>query len=223
MTKSLKLIVESLLFAAEKPLTTKEIQSFIPDAEISDIKSALEVLKSEYEAMGRSFGLTEVANGHQFRSRAEYGLYILKMHQASPSRISRASMETLAIIAYKQPILRQEIERFRGVDVGGILRTLMEKDLIRIMGRKALPGRPLIYGTTKKFLEVFDLKNIDSLPKLKEIKSFGSEDYETASNQEKESKEEESSEDPFEEEPPVGGPEDQQDPVDGRHSVEAEG
>ena len=101
-------------------------------------------------------------------------------------------METLAIIAYKQPVLRQEIERLRGVDVGGILRTLLEKDLIRIMGRKVLPGRPLIYGTTKKFLEVFDLKDIESLPKLKEIKDLGSEQYETASNDERTPTKEES-------------------------------
>jgi segregation and condensation protein B len=100
------------------------------------------------------------------------------MFETSPTRLSRAAMETLSIIAYKQPMLRQEIERFRGVDVGGILRTLMEKGLIKIMGRKDLPGRPLIYGTTNKFLEVFDLKDLESLPKLKEIKAFGSDEDE---------------------------------------------
>ena len=102
------------------------------------------------------------------------------MLKTSPTRLSRPSLETLAIIAYKQPILRQEIERLRGVDVGGILRTLLEKGLIRIMGRKSLPGRPLIYGTTKRFLEVFDLKDIKSLPKLKEIKDFGFDEQETS-------------------------------------------
>jgi segregation and condensation protein B len=100
------------------------------------------------------------------------------MLKTSPTRLSRAALETLAIIAYKQPILRQEIERLRGVDVGGILRTLLEKDLARIMGRKNLPGRPLIYGTTKKFLAVFDLKDLGSLPKLKEIREFGSDEEE---------------------------------------------
>jgi segregation and condensation protein B len=85
-------------------------------------------------------------------------------------------METLAIVAYKQPVLRQEIERIRGVDVGGVLKTLLEKGLIRIMGRKNLPGRPLVYGTTKKFLEVFDLKDLESLPKLKEIEALGIEE-----------------------------------------------
>jgi segregation and condensation protein B len=182
MAKSLKLIVESMLYAAEKPLSAREIHSIIPDAKIPGIKSALKVLQYEYEAMGRSFSLREVANGYQFRSRSEYGAYIMKMLQRSPNRLSRASMETLAIIAYKQPILRQEIERLRGVDVGGIVRALLEKDLIRVMGRKNLPGRPLIYGTTKKFLEVFDLKDIESLPKLKEFNALGGQD-ETQSNQ----------------------------------------
>jgi segregation and condensation protein B len=133
--------------------------------------------------MGRSFTLKEVANGYQFRSRSAYGAYIMKMLQRSPNRLSKASMETLAIIAYKQPILRQEVERLRGVDVGGILRALLEKDLIRVMGRKNLPGRPLIYGTTKKFLEVFDLKDLESLPKLKEFNALGGQD-ETLTNQE---------------------------------------
>jgi segregation and condensation protein B len=198
MTKSLKLIVEAMLYAAEKPLSAREIHSIIPDAKLPDIKSALKVLQYEYEAMGRSFTLREVANGYQFRSRSAYGAYIMKMLQRSPNRLSKASMETLAIIAYKQPILRQEVERLRGVDVGGILRALLEKDLIRVMGRKNLPGRPLIYGTTKKFLEVFDLKDLESLPKLKEFKALGGQ-YEIQSNQEEIPFQNESREDLFEE------------------------
>ncbi len=201
MTKSLKLIVEAMLYVAEKPLSAREIHSIIPDAKLPDIKSALKVLQYEYEAMGRSFTLKEVANGYQFRSRSEYGSYIMKMLQRSPNRLSKASMETLAIIAYKQPILRQEVERLRGVDVGGILRALLEKDLIRVMGRKNLPGKPLIYGTTKKFLELFDLKDIESLPKLKEFKALGGQD-ETQSNQEEIPFQNESREDLFEEETP---------------------
>lgn len=197
MGKSLKLIIESLLFSSEKPITIKEIHSCLPEVKISDIKSALTVLKYEFEAMGRSFGLREVADGFQFRSHSQYGPYILRMLQKSPTRLSRASLETLAIIAYKQPILRHEIERLRGVDVGGILRTLLEKDLIRIMGRKNLPGRPLIYGTTKRFLELFDLKDISSLPKLKEIKAFGHEEYEPTPTREESSQEEESSQGVF--------------------------
>ena len=201
MTKSLKLIVEAMLYVAEKPLSAREIHSIIPDAKLPDIKSALKVLQYEYEAMGRSFTLKEVANGYQFRSRSEYGSYIMKMLQRSPNRLSKASMETLAIIAYKQPVLRQEVERLRGVDVGGILRALLEKDLIRVMGRKNLPGKPLIYGTTKKFLELFDLKDLESLPKLKEFKALGGQD-ETQSNQEEIPCQNESREDLFEEETP---------------------
>jgi segregation and condensation protein B len=178
MATSLKLILEALLFSSDKPLTVKDFHLCIPDAEVSDIKSALKILEHDYEVLDRSFTLKEVAEGYQFRSRSEYGSYILKLFQTTPNRLSRAALETLAIIAYKQPVLRHEIERLRGVDVGGILKTLLEKGLITVMGRKELPGRPLIYGTTKRFLEVFDLRDISSLPKLKEFKNFGSEEYE---------------------------------------------
>jgi segregation and condensation protein B len=190
MGKSLKMIIESLLFAADKPLAAKDIHSLLPEANISDIKGALEILKYEYDNMGRSFTLKEVANGYQFRTLPDYRTYILKMVQTAPNRLSRAALETLAIIAYKQPVLRQEIEKLRGVDVGGILRTLLEKNLIRIVGRKDLPGRPLIYGTTKKFLEVFDLKDIHSLPRLKEIKSLQSDEPEDAPTSEETAAEE---------------------------------
>ncbi len=178
MSKSLKMIVEALLFSSDKPLSVKEIKDCVPDAEKSDIKNSLKILQHDYDSLERSFSLKEVAGGYQFRSRPEYGSYILRMYQKTPNRLSKAAIETLAIIAYKQPIIRQEVERLRGVDVGGILRTLMEKGLIKIMGRKELPGRPLIYGTTKRFLEVFDLKDLSSLPKLKEIKDFAADQYE---------------------------------------------
>jgi len=174
MNKSLKLIIEALLFASDKPLSSREIHAWLQDETLSDIKEALKELQAEYDNLERSFVLKEVAQGYQFRTRSVYAPYVLCMLKTSPTRLSRAALETLAIVAYKQPILRQEIERLRGVDVGGILRTLLEKDVIRIMGRKNLPGRPLIYGTTRKFLEVFDLKDLESLPKLKEIRNLGS-------------------------------------------------
>jgi segregation and condensation protein B len=177
--KPLKLIIEAFLFASDKPITANEIHSWLPDATLPDVRHSLEELLTDYDTMGRSFSLKQVAWGYQFRTKAEYAPYVLQMLKTSPARLSRAAFETLAIIAYKQPILRQEIERLRGVDVGGILRTLLEKDLIRIMGRKNLPGKPLIYGTTKRFLEVFDLENINSLPKLKEIKDLVSNEEQT--------------------------------------------
>ena len=178
MAKSLKMIIEALLFSSDKPLTVKDIHDCLPDADKSEIKNSIKVLIHDYDALERSFILKEVAGGYQFRSRPEYGSYILRMLQKTPNRLSRATIETLAIIAYKQPILKSEIERLRGVDVSGILKTLMEKGLIKIMGRKELPGRPLVYGTTKRFLEIFDLKDLSSLPKLKEIKDFAAEQYE---------------------------------------------
>lgn len=193
MAKSLKLIVEALLFASDKPLTAKDIHSVLPDVKLQEITGALRVLKYEYEAFGRSFGLKEVADAFQFRSHAEFGSYILTMYQSSPTRLSRAALETLAIIAYKQPILRQEVERLRGVDSGGILKMLLEKELVKIVGRKNLPGRPLIYGTTKKFLEVFDLKDLDSLPKVKEIKALGSDEYEQTQQSQTDVKQEDTS------------------------------
>ncbi|MFO7987136.1 MAG: SMC-Scp complex subunit ScpB [Desulfatiglandaceae bacterium] len=176
MEKPLKMIIEALLFAADKPLTSRDIHNAFPEFSPADITAALNELIGDYERMERSFMLKEVAQGYQIRTRSDYAPYVLKMLRSSPARLSRAAMETLAIIAYKQPIIRQEIERFRGVDVGGILRTLLEKDLIRIVGRKDLPGRPLVYGTTRKFLEVFDLKDLQSLPKMKEIEELESDE-----------------------------------------------
>ena len=186
MTQSLKLIIESLLFASDRPISAREISGWLPEAAREEIDKALRELHQEYEAMDRSFGLKEVGEGFQLRTRSQYAHYVLQMLKTSPARLSRAAMETLAIIAYKQPILRQEIERLRGVDVGGILRTLLEKELIRIMGRKNLPGKPLIYGTTRKFLEVFDLKDLNSLPKLKEIKELGSNETQTPETRDEE-------------------------------------
>jgi segregation and condensation protein B len=252
MSKSLQLIVEALLFASDKPLSIKEIRTCLPEAKPTEIKEALEALENDYMNMERSFRLRQVADGYQFRTRSEYSPFIQKMFEASPTRLSRAAMETLSIIAYKQPILRQEVERFRGVDVGGILRTLLEKGLIKIMGRKDLPGRPLIYGTTTKFLEVFDLKDLESLPKLKEIKAFGSdedegetqipqeESHEEEGPREQEAETEDTSQEsapearptggsgdsPNENEPPLGNistDQDQSGPLHGRPDIETEG
>ena len=161
MNKQLKLIVEAFLFSSDRPISAHEIHGWLPDETLSDIRQALEELRLEHDAMERSFTLKEVAKGYQFRTHSKYAPYVLRMLKTSPTRLSRAALETLAIIAYKQPVLRQEIERLRGVDVGGILKT------------------PLIYGTTRKFLEVFDLKDLESLPKLKEIKNFGSDEDKT--------------------------------------------
>ena len=172
MNNATKMIVESLLFVASEPLTARQIHAMIPEKDLEEIKQAVEELKAEYEKMNRSFIIKEVANGYQFRTRPLYKPYISNLLNATPPKLTRATLETLTIIAYKQPIIRQEIERFRGVDVGSILKALLERGLIKIVGRKALPGRPIIYGTTKRFLELFDLKDLSCLPTLKEIKAL---------------------------------------------------
>lgn len=169
MTDNLKNIIESLIFVSETPLTLDRIQKSVPHADIHDIRSAIETLIQEHESRKGGFFLKEVAGGYQFRTRPEYHEWIKNMIQPNPVRLSKAALETLAIIAYKQPIIRNDIEHIRGVDCGGIIRTLMERKLVRILGRKEIPGRPLIYATTKYFLEFFDLKDLKDLPTPKEI------------------------------------------------------
>ena len=165
-------IIESLLFVSEVPLSLVKIKSILSMYTHGEIIQALEDLRQEYADEKHGFCLAEVAQGYQFRSKAEYGDWIRKLKRIIPTKLSLAALETLAIIAYKQPILRSEIENLRGVDVGGILRLLLEKNLIKILGRKNVPGRPIIYGTTQKFLEFFSLKDISSLPTLEEIEEL---------------------------------------------------
>ena len=178
MDNSLKLIVESVLFASSEPLTPQQINSVLPEKDLKEIRTVLAELQGEYEAMNRSFTVREVAKGFQFCTLPRFRPYIASLLNSRQFRLSRAALETLAIIAYRQPIIRQDIERLRGVDVGGILKMLLKRELIRIVGRKPLPGRPIIYGTTRKFLEVFDLKDLSSLPTLKEIEELGGEEDE---------------------------------------------
>jgi segregation and condensation protein B len=172
--KDIKNIIESLLFVAERPLTIDRIHTILAQAERKDIRTALNKLSEEYETRKGGFLLHEVAGGYQIRTRNEYKEWIKRLIQPKTLRLSKAALETLAIIAYKQPIIRSDIEHVRGVDCGGILRMLLERRLIRVLGRKEIPGRPLIYATTKQFLEVFDLKDLKDLPTPKEIESLES-------------------------------------------------
>ena len=169
----LELIIEALLFTSDKPLSAQDIRTCLPVETLAGIRQALEELKEKYDELGRSFVLKEVAQGYQLRTRSEYAPYILQMLKTSPTRLSKAALETLAIIAYKQPMIRSDVEHLRGVDCGGVLRMLLERKLIRVLGRKEIPGRPLIYATTKQFLQVFDLKNLKDLPSPKEIEALG--------------------------------------------------
>jgi segregation and condensation protein B len=172
---SLKTIIEGLLFVADEPLSLERLaQAFEEDLPRERLSRAVDELINEYEELGRAFVLRPVAGGFQFRTRPELSSYILRLlDRRSPARLSRAALETLAIIAYLQPILRAEVEKIRGVDAGGMIKSLRENDLVRVAGRRALPGRPIAYGTTKKFLETFDLPGLEALPSMEELKSRG--------------------------------------------------
>lgn len=172
MPENLKYIIESLLFVSENPLTMEQIKGIVDGEETTAIRSAIDALTLEYDQRDGGFVLKQVAGGYQFRTQGRYNQWIKRLIKPKTPRLSRASLETLAIVAYNQPIIRSDIEHIRGVDSGGVLRMLMERKLIRVLGRKEIPGRPLIYATTKTFLEVFELKDLKDLPTPKEIEEL---------------------------------------------------
>jgi segregation and condensation protein B len=179
----IKNIIESLLFVADSPLSVDQLRQILDMDDGKPIREALRALSEEYERRRGAFYLGEVAGGYQIRTRPAYNDWIKRMLKPTPVRLSQPALETLAIIAYKQPIIRADIEHLRGVDCGGILRTLMEKQLIRVLGRKEIPGRPLIYATTKHFLEVFDLRDLRELPTVREIEAMGKRETEKVPEQ----------------------------------------
>ncbi|MBN2224232.1 MAG: SMC-Scp complex subunit ScpB [Deltaproteobacteria bacterium] len=168
-------IIEALIFASEKPLTEDEIKRIVPDVSPREIRGALSDLRKIYDESSGGIFVVEVAGGYQFRTRSEFSEYIKLMLEEKPKRLSRAALETLAIIAYRQPVVRSDIERIRGVDSGGVVKILLERNLIRILGKKDVPGKPLLYGTTKDFLETFGLKDLKSLPTIREMGALFSE------------------------------------------------
>jgi segregation and condensation protein B len=173
MPETLKYIIESLLFVAETPLTLDHLRGILEVEETAAIRAAIEELRTEYDRRDGGFVLRQVAGGYQFRTQGRYNEWIKRLVKPNSPRMSRAALETLAIIAYNQPIIRSDVEHIRGVDSGGVLRMLMERKLIRVLGRKEIPGRPLIYATTRHFLEVFELKDLKDLPTPKEIEELG--------------------------------------------------
>ncbi len=168
MTSEIKAVVESVLFVAGTPVSLRRLAEVIGVAQ-AEVKPAMGELVAEYAGPERGVRLMEVAGGYQFRTAAENTEYVKKFVQEKPSKLSRASLETLAIIAYRQPLTKAEVESVRGVDVDGVLNSLLTKKLLRVMGRKDVPGRPWVYGTTPQFLELFGLNDLGSLPPLPEI------------------------------------------------------
>jgi len=170
--ENIKAVIEALIFASDTPLAIEKICMIISDVEKKEIKEAFEKIVLEYNERQGGICLQEVAGGFQFRTRPELSPWVKKLKSSKPHSLSPAAMETLAIVAYKQPIVKSEIESIRGVDVGAPLKGLLDKKLIRIVGRKDVPGKPIIYGTTRKFLEVFNLKDLLDLPNLRELKEL---------------------------------------------------
>jgi segregation and condensation protein B len=168
----IKPIVESLIFASEEPITLRKLTDIIEGVDSAQIKEAIVQLKNDYELQGRPFQIEEVAGGYQLFTKPEYYEWVAKLRKKSgETKPSKAAMETLAIIAYKQPVIRADIEAIRGVQSGQIIRLLMEKDLVKVVGKDESLGHPLLYGTTKKFLEYFGLKDLKDLPQVEELEA----------------------------------------------------
>jgi segregation and condensation protein B len=166
-------IVESLLFAADKPLTLQQVGGFVGENDLSHVREAIASLEAHYYERG--IQLHNVAGGYQFRTNPKNATWVQKLLAQKPVRLSRALLETLAIVSYRQPITRPEIDEIRGVDSGGTLKTLMDRSLVRMLGKKEEPGRPILYGTTREFLEFFNLKDLKDLPTLREFHELSEE------------------------------------------------
>jgi len=169
----LKQIIEGAILAAEMPLSIDQLMRLFEgdEPERVDVRDALQEIEQECE--GRGFELKQVASGYRFQVRSSYGEWVSRLWKEKPPRYSRALLETLALIAYKQPITRGDVEEIRGVAVStNIIRTLLEREWVRIVGHRDVPGHPALYATTKNFLDYFNLRNLDELPSLAEIKDL---------------------------------------------------
>jgi len=169
----LKGILEAILFVSGEPLSVDRMLGVVEGVAREELMSALRALQADYAAEGRGLQLVEVAGGFQMTTRPDCAPWIKRLEKAKEgARLSRSAMETLAIVAYKQPAVRAEIEQIRGVDSAGVLKTLLERRMVRIVGRKDAPGRPIMYGTTRQFLQAFGMKDLSDLPALRDIKEL---------------------------------------------------
>lgn len=175
----MKMICESLLFASGQPLPSQQLLAVLrelqPDLSASGLRGVLEQLRTELREGGRGIRLVEVAGGYQLRTPSESAPFVRRLIARRPPRMTQATIETLAIVAYRQPVTRAEVEDIRGVESGAVLKHLLDRRLVRILGRKDEPGRPLLYGTTKEFLALFSLKDLKSLPTLRDFVELSNE------------------------------------------------
>jgi segregation and condensation protein B len=165
----IKPILEGIFFVSDSPVRLETLVDILPESNKEEILQGIGRIKTEYEDSSKGVELVEIAGGYQFRTKTRWAEWINRLKKAKTVKLSRSALETLAIIAYRQPIIRPAIEEMRGVDSGWVVRTLLEKGLVKMMGRKDLPGRPMIYGTTRSFLELFGLNALADLPTLKEV------------------------------------------------------
>jgi segregation and condensation protein B len=170
MNDSHKSILEALLFTSEKPLTVESLKAAMENTGIAEINALLNELKEEYESQDRGIRIIEVAGGYRMNTAPQFSAYVKKLFKdRRVERLSKPALETLAIIAYKQPLTKHQIQSIRNVNNDAMIHNLLEKNFIRITGRKKAPGRPFVYGTTREFLEYFGLKSLDELPKITEF------------------------------------------------------
>jgi segregation and condensation protein B len=167
-----KRIVEALVLGAPEPVSPQKLAEVVPGLDEDGARALVAELGREYEEQGRAFEIWEVAGGFQLRTRPEFAGYLRQLHRERPLRLSRAALETLAVVAYRQPVTRAEIEAVRGVEADAVLKSLLERSLVRVAGHRDVPGRPILYGTTRRFLEVFGLGRLEDLPTLRELEEL---------------------------------------------------
>jgi len=173
MQDNRKSAIEALLLASEKPLTLEQIKLVLDNADGNEVRKLIDEMKVEYDTQGRGIRIAEIAGGFQMITAAQFAPFLKKLFKGRHTeRLSKPALETLAIIAYKQPLTRNEIELLRNVNVDGVMKSLLDKNLIRISGRKKSPGRPCVYGTTRQFMEHFGLKSLEDLPGMEEFNAL---------------------------------------------------
>ncbi len=171
-------IIEALILTAEEPISAKKLSKILPESSLALVNQLVGELNVSYSERSAAFEIARVAGGYQLRTLSAMAPYLTKLKETRPLRLSRAALETLAIVAYRQPVTRAEIEQIRGVDAGAVLRTMMDRKLVRIAGHRDVPGRPIIYATTKRFLEIFSMHNLKDLPSLRDLKEIAGEQEE---------------------------------------------
>jgi len=170
--EKLREIIEAILVTADAPVTPGRLLALFDGLNGRDIREAIDALKNHYDEAGHAFTIAEVAGGFLLATRQDYGPWLRKFHDRGQVRLSQAALETLAIVAFKQPVTRAELEAVRGVNSGGVLHTLMELNLIRIAGHSEAIGRPMLFATTREFLVHFGLKSLADLPRPREIEEL---------------------------------------------------